>query len=198
MKLLKHLFENNDAWANRSVAEDPGFFDRHSGQQAPPYFWIGCCDSRIPANLIVGLPPGEVFVHRNIANLLSNHDDSSLAALQYAIQLGVEHLLIVGHYCCGGVRAAMSADPLPDPLNQWLEPVRGIHRESHARLAALADDEARWDLLCELNVIEQVRVAAALPMVRQAWDRGAQFAVHGWIYDVRNGRLRDLNVTMTA
>jgi len=197
MKLLRQLFDNNEEWATRSLAGDAQFFERLSGTQSPPFYWIGCSDSRVPANEIVGLPPGELFVHRNVANLIVHEDPNSLAALQYAINLGVQHVLIVGHYGCAGVRAAMAQDPLPEPVGGWLDPLRRIYREKHDQFEAITDEQQRWDLLCEINVIEQVRVACELPMIHKAWDEGSKLAVHGWIYNMRDGRLRDLNVTVS-
>ena len=197
MKLLENLFRNNKEWASRALADDPEFFRRNLGQQTPPFYWVGCSDSRVPANEIMGLPPGEVFVHRNVANLISHRDLNSLAALQYAIDLGVEHLLIVGHYGCAGVQAAMRPERMPDPVGLWLEPVRKLHHDSLSRLESIADEQGRWDLLCELNVIEQVRVSCEIPLIREAWRNGRNLAVHGWIYNMRDGLLRDLNVTVS-
>ena len=197
MKLLSQLFENNEDWASRSLAGDAEFFERLSSQQAPPFYWIGCSDSRVPANEIVGLPPGELFVHRNVANLIVHKDPNSLAALQYAINLGVQHVLIVGHYGCAGVRGAMAKERLPEPVGGWLEPLRRIYHDRQELFAGITAERDRWDLLCELNVIDQVRVACGLPMIHEAWEQGRKLAVHGWIYNMRDGRLRDLNVTVS-
>lgn len=198
MKLLKDLFDNNRQWAQRALDEDPLFFDRLVHQQAPHFFWIGCSDSRVPANEIIGLPPGEVFVHRNVANIVAHMDMNSQSALQYATDtLLVQHIMIVGHYGCGGVRAVLDGLSMPEPLNHWLAPVRRIYEVNRARFEQLEDEEARWDLLCELNVIEQVAVCSEMAFVKQAWARGQALAIHGWIYSVRDGRLRDLNVTVS-
>lgn len=197
MKLLQNLFINNERWASRALAEDAEYFERHVCSQAPPFYWLGCSDSRVPCNQVVGLDPGEMFVHRNVANLIAHKDLNSLAALQYAINLGVEHLLIVGHYGCVGVRSAMHPERLPEPIGAWLEPLRLLYDRNRTQLEAIADDQARWDMLCELNVREQVRVACELPIVHEAWRSGRPLAVHGWIYNMRDGRLRDLNVTVS-
>ena len=198
MKLLPELFESNEKWAQRTVADDPEFFTRLMDQQAPQFFWIGCSDSRVPSTQITGLVPGEIFVHRNVANLVSPWDPNSLSALQYATEfLRVRHFIICGHYGCGGVRAAMEESPLPGPLGQWLHPVRELFQRHRRELDTIADEHDRWDRMCELNVVEQVRLACNFPMVISAWERGQPLAVHGWIYSVRDGRLRDLEVTQT-
>ena len=197
MKLLHNLFSNNEAWARAAIAGDPQFFNRLSSQQRPPFYWIGCSDSRVPANEIVGLPPGELFVHRNVANLIVHKDPNSMAALQYAIDLGVDHVMIVGHYGCAGIRAAMNPERMPDPVGGWLDPVRRIYESRREQFSAIPDEQAQWDLLCELNVVEQVGVACELPCIRDGWARGRKLAVHGWIYNMRDGRLRDLNVTVS-
>jgi len=197
MKLLRELFASNQEWAERAVAEDPEFFTRLMVQQAPQFFWVGCSDSRVPSTQITGLVPGEIFVHRNVANLVAPWDPNGLSALQYATEyLGVKHLIICGHYGCGGVRAAMQESPLDGPIGQWLHPVRELYHRNRRELDAIADKEARWDRLCELNVVEQVRLACTLQLVVAAWDRGQNLAIHGWIYSVRDGRLRDLDVTV--
>ena len=191
MRLLKELFENNERWATGSVARDPGFFERLVHQQAPQFFWIGCSDSRVPANEIVGLLPGEVFVHRNVANLVNASDVNCLSAMQYAVEvLKVRHILVVGHYGCGGVKAALEARALTGYVGEWLEPLRAIRNEHGTDLT--------WDRLCELNVIAQVRSACQTSVVQQAWRRGQQLALHGWIYDLHDGRLKDLNATVTC
>ena len=197
MKLLENLFRNNQNWARSQLAHDPEFFNRNIAQQSPPFFWIGCSDSRVPANEIIGLPPGDLFVHRNVANLIVHKDSNSLAALQYAIKLGVDHVLIVGHYGCAGVKAAMQEDRMPEPIGEWLEPLRQLYRTNFERFEGIADPTDRAALLCELNVIEQVRVARSLSIMQEAWASGRDLAIHGWIYDMRNGRLRDLNVTVS-
>lgn len=197
MILLEKLFRNNLDWARDQLARDPEFFNRNVAQQAPPFCWIGCSDSRVPANEIIGLPPGEVLVHRNVANLVAHRDPNCLSAIQYAINLGVAHVLIVGHYRCLGVREALQEKRMPEPVGEWLEPLRELYRRHRDQFRELPHEQDRWDLLCELNVVEQVRVACELPMVRDAWEAGQNLAIHGWIYDMRNGLLRDLNVTVS-
>jgi carbonic anhydrase len=197
MRLLSHLFENNRRWAAGCVARDPDFFNGLCAIQQPDYLWIGCSDSRVPANQIVGLPPGELFVHRNVANVVHPGDTNCLSVLQFAVDtLRIRHIIVCGHYGCGGVQAALGP-PAAAPLEQWLAPIRevaGAHREE---LDAL-DDGARTSRLCELNVLAQVRTLARLRTVRNAWGSGHVLALHGWIYDLRNGLLRDLEVTIDA
>ncbi len=198
MRFLPQLFANNRSWAASHVAQDPNFFGRLCAIQKPDYLWIGCADSRVPANEIVGLAPGSLFVHRNVGNLVRADDPNCLAVVQYAVeQLKVSHIIVTGHYHCGGVQAAMGP-PMTDPLEGWITPVRHLHREHEAQLAALPEGEARIDRLCELNVLAQVRVLSELPLVREAWARGQSLAIHGWIYDLRDGLLRDLEVTVDA
>jgi carbonic anhydrase len=198
MKLLKELFENNRRWAAETVAADPGFFSRLESLQAPRYFWIGCSDSRVPANQITGLAPGEVFVHRNVANVVVHTDLNCLSVLQYAIDvLHVSHVMVVGHYGCGGVKAAMSGQSL-GLIDNWLRHIQDVAERHAAILDALPDDNARWRCMCELNVIEQVRNVARTTLVCDAWRRGQQVALHGWVYDLADGGLRDQEVTMTG
>jgi carbonic anhydrase len=198
MRLLRDLFEKNAAWAHRTETDEPGFFKRLSGQQSPQFFWIGCSDSRVPAEQITGLMPGDLFVHRNVANLVAHRDLSCQAALQYAVDvLKIGHVLVVGHHGCGGVRAAMDKEELPGPAGEWLRPLRAIYQE-RADIFAQLPEQARWDRLCELNVIGQVKALGQMSIIRAAWDRGQALAVHGWIYDLRDGRLQDLNVTITS
>jgi len=195
MRLLKDLFENNRSWAKREVDADPQFFARLVAQQAPEFLWIGCSDSRVPANQITGLMPGEVFVHRNIANMVKRDDPNCHTVMQYAIEvLGVKHVLVVGHYRCGGVAAAM--EPQTGGLvGEWLAPLREVYVRNRAELEALGPEQ-RWDRLSELNVISQACAVCESLEVRQAWSRGQELAVHGWIYGVQDGLLRDLNVTV--
>lgn len=196
MRFLPHLFANNRQWAEARTRDDPAFFRRLAAIQRPEYLWIGCSDSRVPANEIVGLAPGELFVHRNVANLVAEGDANCLSVIQYAVEtLKVTHVIVTGHYGCGGVQASLGPE-LPPPLGSWLEPLRGVVRESSAELDALPDDAARWQRLCELNVIAQVRRLIRLPVVLAAWARGQTLALHGWIYDVRDGLLRDLGVSV--
>lgn len=195
MDRFKDLFDYNQEWARQRVADDPHFFERLCAIQAPEFLWIGCSDSRVPANQITGLQPGEVFVHRNIANVVPREDVNSAAVIQYAVDaLKVKHIIVCGHYGCGGVQAALGKQ-LEDPLEFWVEHLRRI-RDKHAEeLNQLPDDEARWRRLCELNVIAQTRNVAMLRVVKAAWNRGQPLAVHGWIYDLRDGLLRDLGVS---
>ena len=186
------LLDNNRAWAHGKVAIDPGFFKRLVAQQSPAYLWIGCSDSRVPANEIVNLDPGELFVHRNVANLAPPQDANYLSVLQYAIQvLKIRHILVVGHYGCGGVRAALT-DARLGLIDHWLSPIREVARQHRAELDALASESAQVDRLCELNVLEQVVNVSQTTVVRDAWERGQTLTVHGWIYSLRDGLLRDL------
>jgi carbonic anhydrase len=196
--MLDHLKANNRAWAARKVATDPGFFKRLEGQQAPEYLWIGCADSRVPANEIVGLDPGELFVHRNVANLAPPQDANYLSVLQFAVDvLKVRHILVVGHYGCGGVSAAV--DGLRRGLvDHWLHPIREVYQEHRRELEGIPEGQARLNRLCELNVIRQVRNVASDVFVQEAWARGQAVSVHGWVYSLSNGLVRDLDVTVGA
>jgi len=189
---MNHLFEANRRWAAQMKAQEPDFFDKLVDVQSPKYFWIGCSDSRVSANEILGLKPGEVFVHRNVANLVNHTDFNCLSVLQYAVDvLKVEHVMVVGHYGCGGVRAALLDQEL-GLIDNWLRHVRSIHRRQPERFAAL-DQTAREDLLCELNVLDQARHVAESSIVQNAWKRGQKLAVHGWVYRLSDGLLQDLN-----
>ena len=195
---LAHLFESNRAWAESIREQDPDFFLKLSQQQFPAYLWIGCSDSRVPANQIVGMLPGELFVHRNIANLVVHTDLNCLSVMQFAVDvLKVRHIIVCGHYGCSGVRAALRGDRIGLSDN-WLRHIQDVRDKHAARLQELSGDEACHDGLCELNVIEQVTNVCATTIVRDAWERGQQLAVHGWIYGLDNGLLRDLNVTIGA
>jgi len=199
MRLLKQLFDNNEKWALGMLQRDPEFFQRLARQQAPDFLWIGCSDSRVPANEITGLMPGEVFVHRNIANIVARYDTNCLSVVQYAVNvLSVSHIMVVGHYGCGGVKAALTGTAELGLVQQWLGPIREISREHCNFLRTLPDEQSRWDRLCELNVIEQVQALVDTVIVREAWAKGRGLAVHGWIYGIHNGRLRDLNVTVSS
>ncbi len=196
MQFLPELFENNRAWAAQQRDRDPQFFERLCAIQAPAYLWIGCADSRVPANTIVGLAPGEVFVHRNVANIVRDDDRNCLSVLQYAVDvLKIAHIIVCGHYRCGGVQAALGPSTA-EPLEGWLTPIRAIAASHRHDLAQAAGDGARWDRLCELNVVEQTRAVTRLPTVTAAWRRGQRLVVHGWIYDLRDGLLRDLGVSV--
>ena len=195
---IADLIARNRAWASGKVAVDAGFFQRLVAQQTPPYFWIGCSDSRVPANEIVGLEPGEMFVHRNVANLAPAQDANFLSTLQYAVQvLKVRHVLVVGHYGCGGVRAAL-LDLKLGPIDHWLSPIRELARLHRAELDALADEAARVNRLSELNVLRQVENVSASPFVQEAWAAGAELSVHGWCYSLETGLLNDLGVTASG
>jgi len=197
VRTLAPLFENNRRWAEAVERDQPGFFAALAQQQAPHLLWIGCSDSRVPANQIIGLAPGEVFVHRNVANVLAHSDLNALSVLQYAVEvLAVGHVVVCGHYGCGGVQAALSERRL-GLIDNWLLHVKDVRWKHRARLDAL-DEDARFRGLCELNVIEQVANVAETPIVREAWARGQALSVHGWIYDLHDGRLRDLGVTATS
>jgi carbonic anhydrase len=195
-KNLERLFASNAAWANRMNAQQPDFFKKLAEQQNPQFLWIGCADSRVPANEIVGLLPGEVFVHRNIANVVVHTDLNCLSVVQFAVDvLKVSHIMVVGHYGCGGVRAALFDQRL-GLVDNWLHHIHDV-RDKHAlALKKIGLDAQRADALCELNVIEQVSNVCQTTIVRDAWERGQEIAVHGWIYGLQDGRLRDLNVTV--
>lgn len=196
-KNLESLFQSNRAWAARIRAQHPDFFEQLAKQQNPDFLWIGCSDSRVPANEIVGLMPGEVFVHRNIANVVVHTDLNCLSVIQFAVDvLKVEHIMVVGHYGCGGVRAALFGDRI-GLADNWLHHVNDVRDKHAAALEAIGLSNARADRLCELNVIEQVANVCQTTIVRDAWDRGQDLAVHGWIYGLKDGLLRDLNVTVT-
>ncbi|HUX67493.1 MAG TPA: carbonate dehydratase [Terriglobales bacterium] len=191
MPELRHLFDNNARWAARAVERDPEYFQRLQGQQAPQYLWIGCSDSRVPANEIVGLAPGELFVHRNVANVVAQTDLNCLSVLQYALEvLQVEHVIVTGHYGCGGVGAVWQGARL-GLIDNWLRNVDEVRRRHLERLQPLPQAEAEAKL-CELNVIEQARHACETTVAQDAWRRGQRLAVHGWIYGLGDGRLRDL------
>lgn len=194
MKDLDHLFEKNKQWAQAKIAKDSDFFARLSKQQSPKYLWIGCADSRVPANQIVDLPPGEVFVHRNIANLVVHSDLNCLSVTQFAVEvLKVEHIIVCGHYGCGGVKAAV--DQIDHGLiDNWLRHIQDVERFNLDMLGGLEGDE-KLNRLCELNVMEQVNNVCNTTVVRDARRRGDKLSVHGWIYDIGNGILKDLQTT---
>lgn len=194
--MLELLKARNKAWAQRMVSADPGFFKRLESQQAPEYLWIGCSDSRVPANEIVDLDPGELFVHRNVANLAPPQDANYLSVLQFAVDvLKVKHIMVVGHYGCGGVRAAVDGQRR-GLVDHWLHPIREVAHEHRHELDAIAEDGARHDRLCELNVIRQVRNVGSDVFVQDAWARGQDLRVHGWVYSLSNGLVTDLDVTV--
>ena len=196
--MLSHLFTSNREWAAEMTRQDPDFFRRLSGQQAPQYLWIGCSDSRVPANQIVGLLPGEMFVHRNVANVVVHTDLNCLSVIQFAVDvMRVGHIIVCGHYGCGGVLAALRDDKL-GMIDNWLRHVQDVRRKHAAQLNAFATELQRHDRLCELNVIEQVVNVSQTTIVRDAWARGQALAVHGWIYGLQDGLLRDLGMCVTS
>jgi carbonic anhydrase len=198
MATLDHLFANNRKWSQRIKARDPQFFDTLARQQTPKYLWIGCADSRVPANEIVDLLPGELFVHRNVANVVVHTDLNCLSVIQYAVDvLAVEHVIVCGHYGCGGVRAALSSSSL-GLIDNWLRHVQDVRDRNRPAIDAAAGDEARADLLCELNVVTQVRNVCQTTIVQDAWRRSQSLSVHGWIYSLQDGLLRDLHVSQSG
>jgi carbonic anhydrase len=197
MRVLKHLFDNNRVWAAQMTARDPQFFQKLAAQQTPEYLWIGCADSRVPANEIIGLLPGEVFVHRNIANVVVHTDLNCLSVIQYAVDvLQVKHIIVCGHYGCGGVRAAMQNREF-GLIDNWLRHLKDIYQRHEAVLDSIDDEIKRFDRFCELNVIEQVDHVCHTTIVQGAWRRGQELAVHGWIYGLEDGLLKDLGICIT-
>ena len=198
MPALKDLLHNNAEWAERVSREDPGFFERLSMQQAPEYLWIGCSDSRVPANQVVDLTPGEVFVHRNIANVVVHTDLNCLSVIQFAVDvLKVKHILVVGHYGCGGVQAALSKQRLGLSDN-WVRHVGDVADKHRDLLDSLGSAELRHDRLCELNALQQVSNVCQTTILRDAWARGQAVSVHGWVYTLRDGRVHDLGIDVTS
>ncbi len=194
--ILNALFDNNRSWAQRMTLERPGFFKKLAQQQSPKYLWIGCSDSRVPANEIIGLDPGEVFVHRNVANVVVHSDLNALSVIQYAVDaLKVEHIMVVGHYGCGGVLAAARGTRI-GLADNWLRHVSDVHLRHRQRLNHLPQVEME-SVLCEMNVIEQVGNVALSNVMQDAWSRGQKISVHGWVYGLNDGLVKDLNVTMS-
>ncbi|MDP2052927.1 MAG: carbonate dehydratase [Acidobacteriota bacterium] len=192
------LIANNRAWAAACLTRDPNYFSRLAGQQAPEFLWIGCSDSRVPANEIVGLDPGELFVHRNVANVVVHTDVNCLSVLQYAVDvLKVKHVIVCGHYGCGGIRAALDGTA-HGLIDNWLQHVQDVKEAHHAELLALADVDARINRLAELNVMEQVRNIARTTIIQDAWRRDQPLALHGWIYGLQDGLIQDLGVSLKA
>ncbi len=193
---LEALMERNRTWSDQRREAEPGYFARLAGHQAPEFFWIGCSDSRVPANVVAGLDPGEVFVHRNVANVVHSSDMNLLATLEFAVEaLSIRQIIICGHYGCGGVRAA--TEDLPHGLaDHWLEPIRRLERQHALDLAGACDLEARRDRLAEYNIIEGVRRVAETPILQRAWGRGEDIAIHGLIYGLKDGLLRNLNCSI--
>ena len=195
--MIKQLFANNRAWAQKITRQDPEFFARLSSQQAPEYLWIGCADSRVPPNDLVGLLPGELFVHRNVANVVVHADLNCLSVLQFAVDvLKVRHVIVCGHYGCGGVLAALRDDRL-GLVDNWLRHVQDVRWKYRSELDRISSEQEKHHRLCELNVIEQVTNVSQTTVVRDAWARQQPLEVHGWIYDLRDGLLRDLDVSIS-
>ncbi len=196
MKYLPQLFANNREWAEKMTAQDPEFFRRLAAIQSPEYLWIGCSDSRVPANQITGLNPGEVFVHRNIANIVVADDTNCLAVIQFAVDvLKVKHIIVCGHYGCGGVKSALLDESL-GIVDEWLVHIKKVQSNHLATLNELPTVAQRWSRLCELNIIEQVVNICDTSIIRDAWSRGQEIDIHGWIYDLHDGLLRDLEVSL--
>ena len=197
MRILQNLFDKNKKWAEGIKAQDPEFFANLSQQQSPTYLWIGCSDSRVPANQIVGLLPGELFVHRNVANVVVHTDLNCLSTIQYAVDvLKVKHIIVCGHYGCGGVKAAL-LDQRFGLIDNWLRHIQDIRQKHDLQIQKIKDEEQKWDRLCELNVIEQVVNVCETTIVQDAWSRGQDLSIHGWIYSVHDGLLRDLHMCVT-
>jgi carbonic anhydrase len=198
MRTLRHLFVNNKRWAEELKAKDPEFFLRLANQQSPKYLWIGCSDSRVPATEIVDLLPGEIFVHRNIANIVAHTDFNCLSVIQFAIEiLNIRDIIVCGHYGCGGVKAALEEEG-NGVLANWLLQVRDIYIRHKVEVDAMFDEKLRHNLLCELNVMEQVWNVSQTTFVQNAWKDKGELNVHGWIYDISDGILRDLDITVTS
>ena len=198
MRVLNDLFEKNKRWAKKLKKSDPDFFLKLSRQQNPEYLWIGCSDSRVPANEIVDMLPGEIFVHRNIANLVIHTDLNCLSVIQYAVEvLKVKHIIVCGHYGCGGIQTAMDKKDY-GLIDNWLRNIKDIYRSYQANIDALQNDKDKINLLCELNVIEQVANVCHTSIIQSAWKSGQALTVHGWIYSIEDGILKDLNVCTTG
>jgi carbonic anhydrase len=198
MKALPPLFENNRKWAAEISQSDPEFFGKLAQQQNPEFLWIGCSDSRVPANEIIGLLPGELFVHRNVGNLVIHSDMNCLSVLQYAVDiLKIKHIIVCGHYGCGGVRAALDSKP-HGLIDNWLRQIRDLNQRQSLELTRYATIEDRVDRLCELNVVEQVKNVGNTTIVQEAWLRGQQVTIHGWIYSIMDGLLKDMDVCISS
>jgi len=198
VKALPHLFDNNRKWAARTTRSDPGFFLKLAKQQSPEFLWIGCSDSRVPANEIVGLLPGELFVHRNVANLVIHTDMNCLSVIQYAVELlRIRHIIVCGHYGCGGVKAALETHP-HGLVDNWLRHIRDTYRLREEEFMTMANEEQRVNRLCELNVLEQVRNVGNTTIVQEVWRKGSALTIHGWIYGIENGLLKDLRLCISS
>ncbi|ACV25692.1 carbonate dehydratase [Kangiella koreensis] len=198
MSDIQELLKNNKEWAEQVERENPGFFKTLSEQQSPKYLWIGCSDSRVPANQITGLLPGEVFVHRNVANVVSHSDFNCLSVLQFAVEvLKVEHIIVCGHYGCGGVNAALT-NKKHGFIDNWLSNIKDVYLKHETKFKPIKDEQERSNLMCELNVIEQVSNVCRTTTVQDAWDRGQDLSVHGWCYGLKNGLITDLKATISG
>jgi len=192
------LLQRNVEWARQRVANDPNYFSRLAAQQSPDYLWIGCSDSRVPANVITGLDPGEVFVHRNVANMIYASDINCMSVVQFAVEtLKVRHIIVCGHYGCGGVRAAIDTEQY-GLIDHWLEPIRDLERDNKPYLKTILKHDEVVDRLCEINVTQQVSNLANSPILKRVWDKGQPVSIHGWIYSVADGLLRDLGCGRTG
>lgn len=195
-KFYNQLLDNNKKWVASKLAKDPNYFQKLSAGQQPPVLWIGCADSRVPANEIIGAEPGEVFVHRNIANMVVHSDMNMLSVLDYAVNvLQVKHIIVCGHYGCGGVQAAMTNRHI-GLIDNWIRHIKDVYRFHHEELDAITDQNARFDRFVELNVFEQVLDLGKTSIVQSAWERGQELHVHGWVYDIHDGMIKDLVVTL--
>ncbi len=198
MSDIQELLKNNKEWAEQIEKENPGFFKTLSEQQSPKYLWIGCSDSRVPANQITGLMPGEVFVHRNVANIVSHSDLNCLSVLQFAVEvLKVEHIIVCGHYGCGGVNAALT-NKKHGFIDNWLSNIKNVYLKHETKFTPIKNEQERSNLMCELNVIEQVNNVCRTTTVQDAWDRGQSLSVHGWCYGLENGLITDLKATISG
>src|SRR5215210_6231145 len=198
MKELESLLKRNREWATQINASDPAFFQRLAQQQSPAYLWIGCSDSRVPSSQLVGLSPGEMFVHRNVANIVVHTDFNCLSVIQFAVEvLKVKHIIVCGHYGCGGVQAAMQNLKM-GLIDNWLRHVQDVMQKHKALLGSVTDETERLNRLCELNVIEQVMNVSQTTILQRAWENGQEIAVHGWIYGLQDGLLRELNICITG
>jgi carbonic anhydrase len=195
---LTELFKNNQEWVKKNIQEDPEYFERLANQQTPEYLWIGCSDSRVPANQVIGLAPGEIFVHRNIANVIAHSDLNALSVIQFAIDLlKVKHIIVVGHYGCSGVRAAMENIRV-GLADNWIRHVKDVEDKHGQYLGKVLDRQEKLDYLCELNVVEQVSNVCQSTIVQDAWQRGQSLTVHGWIYGLQDGYARDLGMSIQS
>jgi len=198
MRILENLFENNRKWAEKIKKSDPDFFARLSRQQKPEYLWIGCSDSRVSSNQIVDLMPGEIFVHRNIANVVIHTDLNCLSVIQYAVEvLKIKHIIVCGHYGCGGIKAALGKKAI-GLIDTWLQHIKDVYRYHQEKLDTIADETEKLNRLCELNVIEQVANVSSTSIVQKAWESGQELSVHGWIYSIEDGIINDLNVCVAG